>query len=263
MRVHVVTAKGEGWIMPKYGNALAEHLPNTTHGHEMNPRADAHIYLPYYNLTKNPKGLTVCYFTHYEEHPNYEHRRQQWKDAAKRADLRISMSRKYASLLEHNGPTVAIPLPVLKSQVGKLAPKKYRIGISTRYYPTDRKGKDLVARLRADDWLMAHITLVETGGNVARDKMAGWYTSLDFYLCTSTTEGGPLGVLEAEICNVKTIVPSGVGWCDEFGTYHYRAGKYASLRQQLEQLVIPKQVLTQHDESAWATKIKTELNKWL
>ena len=263
MRVHVVTAKGEGWIMPKYGNALAAHLENTTHGHEMNPHAHVHIYLPYYNLTPNPKGFTVCYFTHYEEHPNFQHRRDQWKDAAKRADLRISMSQKYASLLERNGPTVAIPLPVLESQVGTLTPKQYRIGISTKHYPSDRKGKDLVAQLLADKALMQYIELVETKGKVSRDKMAGWYRSLDYYLCTSTVEGGPLGVLEAEICGVPTIVPAGVGWTNEFGRIFYGAGKYVSLRQTLESIVIPRHRLHDHNEAAWATKIDTELRKWL
>lgn len=261
-KIHIVTARGEGWIMPKYGNALAKHLPNTTHGHSVDPSAKIHIYLPYYNMPDQTKGITVSYFTHREEHPNFEHRRQQWKNAADRSDLRISMSKKYLDILSPRGPSVAIPLPVLESQVGKLAPRKYKIGVSTRHYPTNRKGKDLVTQLLSDSKLMKYIELVETNGKVSRDKMAEWYRNLDFYLCTSTVEGGPLGILEAEICNVRTIAPSRVGWCDEFASIFYQAGSFKSLRQKLRYLVLPNQKLENHNEKAWAAKIKLELDKW-
>ena len=74
-------------------------------------------------------------------------------------------------------------------------------------------------RIAGMAWPFAHSV-------VANNHMPQWYAALDVYLCTSSIEGIPAPVLEALSCDVKVVIPNGVGICDQLpemeGIRHYR-----------------------------------------
>lgn len=233
--LNIVTNMGEGWIIPKYAKLLRDKYPsNVTINSTIQSSADVNLLLPYYNdnprkyKTNNRESKTkiISYFTHYEEHKDFQHRRDQWMAAMNHSDLCLTMSAKYAQLILDNakhqfGKVYVVHLPVLTEQVGKLTPKKKVIGISTRHYPSDRKGAHLIKALKANEWFNKYFELKETTGNIKPEDMNKWYHSLDYYLVTSTVEGGPMGLIEARLANVPVIAPSDVGFCMEYGTYIY------------------------------------------
>ena len=76
------------------------------------------------------------------------------------------------------------------------------------------------------------------------EDVPGWYRGLDLYLCTSLIEGIPLPVLEALASDVKVVIPSGVGICDQLpemeGIRHYKRGDGVSMLKAIQQALEDK-----------------------
>jgi glycosyltransferase involved in cell wall biosynthesis len=159
------------------------------------------------------------------------------------------MSQPYYKILKKHGPTEIIEPPV----TSKFPAKKYTIGIAGRFYETNRKGRNLIEGLKRSylgSYIKFKFTFDPGFGEVEKYKnfsdMYKFYHSLDYYLCSSTIEGGPMTVKEAALCGVKVIAPKGVGFCDKYADFLYKKGDLKSLIAVLHPLITPK---IRHEES--------------
>jgi len=257
-KVHIVTNLGEGWIIPKFVKNLQEQTGWSV-GLELDLNAEINYFYPYYYY-KQCDTLTAAFFTHREEHPDFEHRRDQWDKAAKEVSLRLVLSYFYSHILEPYGLTEVTTLPVDSLPANWSEPKKYVLGVCGRNYPSQRKGRKLLKQL-LEHPISKHFEIRFAGygwGDLGPSKeykdkdMDKFYKQLDFYLCTSTVEGGPMSILEAEILGVPTIAPRGVGFCEDFASYLYEKSNLHSLVQVLEKLVVPRFKLSDYNKKTWA-----------
>jgi hypothetical protein len=242
-----VTAKKDGWLISRLVKTLLKDERFSESVGSIN------YFFPYYAYN-NYKENSVAFFTHREEHPKFSRRREQWDRTAKQVDLRIAMSKPYYDLLSKYGDTVIIEPPITEN----LRHRVYRFGLAGRFYKSDRKGRDLIKRLNnhpISKYIQFKFTSDPGFGDVKRYKsfkdMENFYGDLDFYLCTSTVEGGPMPVKEAYYCNVPVIAPKNVGFCDKYSTYSYNKNDFNSLVKIVEKIVKPKLSYDQVSPKTW------------
>lgn len=255
--VNIITDMGEGWIIPKFIRNLQEQT-GWSASNTPDPNVEINYFYPYYHY-RECSTLTAAFFTHREEHPNFEHRRIQWNTAAKSVSLRLVHNWPHVYMLRPYGPTELMIPAVDNLPANWSEPKKYILGTCGRNYPSNRKGRDLLgALLKHPIAKYFEIRFAGYGwGELGPCKeykdteMDQFFRQLDFYLCTSTVEGGPMSVLEAEILGVPTIAPRGVGFCEEFASYLYEKNNLQSLVNVLETLIVPRFALKDYDKKAW------------
>jgi glycosyltransferase involved in cell wall biosynthesis len=247
-----LVCKRDGWLMSRLINEFLENYPNVKEG-DPTSEVDINYFFPYYAYKGYNKTKTAAMFTHREEHSKFQHRRNQWDRTAKEVDLRIPMSKTYAKILKN--PKTVIELPITK----KFKSKKYVIGLSGRLYKSDRKGRDLLDKIYNHP-VSNYIEFKFAGkgwpdyGEVKRYKfedMGKFYRKLDYFLCTSTVEGGPMPVKEAAFCGVRVIAPKNVGFCEEYADYLYEKGSVNQLIKTLSDLVKPKVSYEQVNVNYW------------
>jgi len=244
MKVHIViTNHKTDWILARFARHLMKYNKWTA-GSKPMVAADANVFIPYldWRFTHWKNTPWAAFFTHDEK--GNPMKRSAWDHIAPRADLRITMSQKYAAELEKFGPTTNIPPPVEEMfQPGSYPDNaKPIIGVSGVVYKYGRKGEKLVQRLKEHkEWI------VRASGKgwpcptkyYEWSRMPKYYRRLDVFLCTSLIEGGPVTVLEALACGRPVVVPEHVGLIDELphvaGIWRYEAGNYDSMVTAIEQ----------------------------
>jgi len=244
MKAHIViTNHKTDWILARFARHLMKYNKWTA-GSKPMVAADANVFIPYldWRFTHWKNTPWAAFFTHDEK--GNPMKRSAWDHIAPRADLRITMSQKYATELERFGPTINIPPPVEEMfQPGSYPDNaKPIIGVSGVVYKYGRKGEKLVQRLKEHkEWI------VRASGKgwpcptkyYEWSRMPKYYRRLDVFLCTSLIEGGPVTVLEALACGRPVVVPEHVGLIDELphvaGIWRYEAGNYDSMVTAIEQ----------------------------
>lgn len=250
MKVNIVAFDYKtDWILAR----LAQHLVTYngwTPSKEPDRRADVNVFFPYliWRFTHWRTTPSAAFMTHYV--PAEKMRKECWHYTAERVGLRVTMCEQYAQILEQYGRTINITPPVEldKFVPGPLAGEHSRpyIGVSGEVYSGGRKGEALVKKLQ--QYQGHRWKLVAAGkGWPIRTKLYDWrhmerfYQNLDVFLCTSTTEGGPVTILEALACGKPVVVPAGVGLIDELpdepGIWRYKKGDYTSMVEAIERAV--------------------------
>lgn len=230
MKVNMVLWKDKH-IVPRMAQWLADRN-GWTISEEPDNSADVNYYLPYlkWDMKNQPDTLTAAWFTHYEYGTRWKE--QHWRQAATFIDTQLITTPIYAApqfdLDRYQVITPGVDRDIFVPGIKEKTDRPI-VGIAGIGQP--RKGPKLVVDLYYSGFGVA---LNIVGANwpfypyteIAFDKIPHWYTQLDVYLCTSSIEGIPAPVLEALSCDVKVVIPYGVGICDQLpemeGIRHYK-----------------------------------------
>lgn len=194
---------------------------------------DVQYFLPGRNIRhcpRSPTGILIGFFTHGDYHVE-----KYWR----RFRVCLAMNQRMAALLKKAGakdvrvfrpgtdpPTRPIVFGVCARTVGSQRGRKGMPLIAAAV----NAGYTLVACSPDDQALWPCPITHRT------EDRAAFYAAIDYLLCTSVDEGGPMPVPEAIAHGVPVIVPRGIGWCDEFPGYRYNRDDPASLFALLKQL---------------------------
>lgn len=254
MRVHVVIRSWKAdRIVPRLARLLVAHNKWTI---SSQPRKDVDLnyFLAYFEwlYQKSFKATPFAVLlTHLEEDdPGKNAKAKAFMDAAKAADIRVSLCKKYARIVDHLGPTFCVRMPLDRNHFRIKSHKRGSVpvvGISGFTYKSSRKGQDLVQRLVGSP-LGQSLDLRASGrGWPLKVVKYPWrslptfFQSLDFLLCPSRVESGPMPVLEAMSCGVPCIIPRDVGLLDELpdlpDLYRYQKGNFKSMCQAIRRAV--------------------------
>jgi len=217
-----------------------------TIGSEPDPHADVNYYMPYLmvNAETMPDTLTSGWFTHYELGTPWK--MQKWNEARALVDMPCITAPMYTATLSN----AHVVTPGVDRE--RYVPNYHEMGskpiFGTAGVGQPRKGPKLIIdlfyanipldlRIAGMGWPFAHSV-------VGNKQMPQWYTSLDVYLCTSSIEGIPAPVLEASSCDVKVVIPNGVGICDQLpemeGIRHYRKNDGQDMIRAIKQVLDDK-----------------------
>lgn len=250
MRVHIVI---RNWSADRIVPRLARHLvaqTGWTIGSTPRSDVDLNYFLAYFewlyhrSFKATPFAVLLTHLE--EENPGRNEKAKAFMDAAEAADVRVCLCQKYVRMVEHLGPTFCATMPLEKDH---FEVKEHPInslpvvGISGYTYKSLRKGQDLVQLLVKSD-LGRNLDLRASGrGWPLRTVRYSWedlpqfFQSLDFLLCPSRVESGPMPVLEAMACGVPCIIPRDVGLLDELPNlpdlYRYEKGDFVSMYRAL------------------------------
>lgn len=229
MRINFVTElERDKWILRRWCEEWAKHIPNSTIESAVDVRADVNIFCNYAlyfpAITKR-----ISIFTHREEKDT--NLQLAFDIAADGSDWCFAQSLNTAKYLPKEKTSI------LRPSVGEhfFIDDPIKIGIVGRPYPSGRKNFDWLHRLNHIDGIEI---LVAT--NVPYEDMDLFYKGLDYLLITANNEGGPMPVAEALACHVPVIAPTGVGWCDEFSCIRYEKDNLSDLLRVLYGLIVPK-----------------------
>jgi hypothetical protein len=207
----------DGWVLERQARILATKLPYAEFvpGRPRPREETALIYYFNYALYPGPSGLIdVGFFTHRDD-------AQGFLDKARRVDCCVCMARQYADWLRGEGVRDVVHIPM------GFDAYRYRptlvLGVVGRLeHP--RKGGALVERVRA----LPFVEVVVSGGQLPEGQLRNLYHVVDYVLIPSTTEGGPMCLLEGLGMGKPVIAPEGVGVVPEFagadGVLLYPAG---------------------------------------
>jgi hypothetical protein len=227
LRVNCVTEE-PGWILHRCARELADRIPGVTiNGNRA--LAALNYYLPAYR-SDGPKAgePAVGFFTHPTE--------AQLDALTPRFAGHVAMNTRVAEALRSRGAS-----PMVLRPGASTAAKPLTFGVCGRTYPkTGRKGESLVAAMvtagfRVRAW--GYGWPCPSMGDHPAD-LPTFYQLIDYLVIPSTTEGGPMPVVDALASGVPVIAPD-VGWCWEFPCLKYERGSWASLRAVLEALSTP------------------------
>lgn len=224
-RIQIVSPT-DSWILEKMGQELARNIPCVRHFKwkpDLEEKWDVVYFINYFLFQPVPNARLVGgYFTHQEN--------DRFVDIARQMNFAVSMSEKYAAVLKPVCTrTVVVPPGVdLKAYTPKI-----RLAVSGRFYPSGRKGEDLVEIIRA----LPYVEVLTSEGRLSPEQMPEFYNSADFVFIPSKLEGGPMSLLEGLACGKEIIAPD-VGMVPEFqaGVHRYDRDDPETLRRLLEGL---------------------------
>lgn len=214
------------------------------------PSAELNYMFPYLEWARHRNfnsTLVAAWFSHYDV--GRTSKEIEWKEAAERADLRITSAAMYREGLAAYGQTVLATTPLDLEHFHPAAKprtrRRKRVGTGGFVYPGGRKGEALIARLMQSP-LGKRIDLIASGKGwpcetklVEWSKMPAFYQSLDVYVCTSLIEGIGYGPLEAMACGIPVVIPREVGVFDELpdlqNVFRYERGDYESMELALSE----------------------------
>ena len=244
MKINIVLWK-DAHILPRMSGWLAEHN-GWTISDDPDPNADVNYFMPYlmWDLKIHPNTLTSGWFTHYEQGTTWK--MEKWQDAATFIDAPLVTAPMYCDILDR----AQVITPGIDRD--RFVPIKHDVGekpvVGTAGVGQPRKGPKLIIDLfyaniplelniAGAAWPFAHTV-------VANKIMPKWYANLDVYICTSSIEGIPAPVLEALSCDVKIVIPNGVGICDQLpemeGIRHYQKNNGADMIRAINQVLDDK-----------------------
>lgn len=187
-------------------------------------QADVTYFLHYHMYTP-VSTPSAAWFTHLEPEPHPLHNR--WFEVAEAVTACVASCDLYAATLPTHKTRVILP----GVDTG-FVPRRLKVGTACQWAHGNeyRKGKDLLERLRDEDWIDLRLT------NGSERDMLGWYQDLDVYLVSSRYEGAPLPAIEAALCGLRIVAPR-IGVLPIIEQYHpvewYESGDYKSLLQAL------------------------------
>lgn len=252
MKVHIVIRKwNDDRIVPRMARILAQ-KNGWTIGSKPRKDVDLNYFLAYfewlYHKSFNATKFAVL-LTHLEENePDQKNSKAKaFMEAAKAADVRVAFCQKYVNTVKLFGPTFLARVPLDRNHFRPVPHERNDppiVGVSGFTYKSDRKGQDLVLKLKKSP-LGQKIDLRASGRGwpIPTQKypwktLPSFFQSLDVLLCPSRVEGGPLPVLEAMSCGIPCVIPQGVGLLDELpimpDLYRYRRGNHKSMIRALE-----------------------------
>ncbi len=210
MRINFVTEPKPYWILGRWCEEWAKHMPDTTISASLNRMADVNIFCNYALFdVSNYFGKTVSIFTHRELH-NFELQRK-FDAAAVQSSWCVAQSIPTAKLLPAFKTTIIHPCVGEHFMKGPI-----KIGVVGRDYESGRKRFEWLEELRKIDG----VEIIHTN-NLPYEIMDHFYSAIDYLLITAENEGGPMPVTEALAMKKPVIAPRGVGWCDEYTTIKY------------------------------------------
>lgn len=227
--INIVTEPEQvNWVIRKLALNLAQYLPMSVVSHRVDPKAQVNIFMPYYyyffilgdNHCPTP---AISFFTHQEEDT-----KAMFEECAGRSDWNIAMCDKTAALLPEGKTTVVRFYPDKQFHKEKIV-----IGLAGKYCPSGRKNYEILQDLEIEG-----IEFRFTMGRLPYEKLPDFYKEIDYYLVTSTNEGGPMPVLEA-LAMGKPVISSDVGFAWDYPVIKYD-GSREDLIRVLRGLVIPK-----------------------
>lgn len=241
MNVHIVAARlNADRVLPRLARTLSAET-GWTLGEAPNPKAQLNYFFPYLELQRRQwEGRSAAWFTHKDtQNPQ---KAALWNDVAARVDLRTLTAGIYGPDLVEHGP-LAMVRPAVELDNFVPAPRKpsarRRVGLSGYLYNDNRKGEDLITRLKGCPAGQSVEWAASGRGWAVPTKMYSWkqlpafYQSLDLFICASRIEGIPMPPLEILACGVPVIIPHGVGMLDDLptirGIYRFKLGDYDSL----------------------------------
>jgi len=249
MQVNLCSEPGN-WILPKCARVIRDAAPDEVRWNE-NYWLDAEIRFSinygYFDRIPGRAKKSGAFFCHYSAKvlgPIFI-------DVAKRVDFCVAMS-EYTKqdLLRFGIPEEKIT--VIELGVDPIYKPRLVLGVVGRTYdmPTNnldtRKGRDLLHRFAFDPWVREHVVLRIMGegwGLSAEpfqiEKLPAFYAGLDYLLCTSDIEGGPVPLLEALACGVQTIIPP-IGYAVSYPAIHYNRGSLTSLVEVVQSLYLDR-----------------------
>lgn len=111
-------------------------------------------------------------------------------------------------------PRLAVDTEIFCVDLSKKRHSPFRIGWCAQRNVRHKGGEllqEVIDLLDGSLYEFDVLDLRATDANVkTQQEMAGWYRSLDAFLCTAASEGGPMTVLEAAACGVP-VVSTGAG----------------------------------------------------
>lgn len=235
MKVNIVTEReDQSWILRKIALKLQEYngwqIKNI-----IDETADINYFINYALYTP-VRTMKAAWFTHPENKAFY--------DIAKMTDIRVCQAPQYAKQID--GHTI-VP------GVDEIFKPKLVIGICGRWYPSGRKGDDIVKAVRGLDFTEVKFTHPSwgTGEKVEFEDLPEFYRSIDYLLVPSTLEGGPIPVGEALACGTPVIAPKSVGNMELFNVVDYKAGNAENLAKKLWSLYTEKLKIANTAPYSW------------
>ena len=229
MKVNVVLWQ-DNHILPRMTEWLVERNGWTV-SDKPDYSADVNYFMPYftYAFDLHLETKTTGWFTHYEIGSQWKI--DKWNQAAVDTDMQCITAPMYCDPQFGLGNPYVITPGVDRDRfvpMQREANKQPIVGIAGVGQP--RKGPKLIVDLYYSGLGVA-VNIVGVNWpfypqtEIHSDQMPLWYPLLDVYLCTSSIEGIPAPVLEALACDVKIVIPYGVGICDQLpemeGIRHY------------------------------------------
>lgn len=237
MNINVLVAD-KGWILERYAKELKKRLNYVTVGDSSNKRYDLTYFINYGIVKNTNSSYTAALFTHIEE--SLPANKQLFYETAKKVDICISLSQKYANILRKiNKSTFVIP----HGTDPKYYQPKLILGFVGRFYDyTDRKGKILLDALSKLDYVEIKYATGEIKNKDLPDK---FYNGIDYTIITSKYEGGPMCLIESLAVGKEVIAPKDIGMVSEFhrGIYHYKNSDIVSLKKTIDRLYQRKLML--------------------
>ena len=232
IKVHIVDYAGHGWILQKIANEVMElsYHRNLKMSRDNVPNLDADInyYINWVLFTKDrPKSnYDMIFFTHFENIPEEV-------PILNRADMIVAMSEHGKKLVKEKG--VKTEVHALKAFGTNVSiKKKIRIGFSGRFYDSGRKGeKDLIKLANNLDRSIFQFVFHNTsddaydkinksvvkqiGAEIVYKDINKFFSGIDYFLQTSTAEGGSMDILNAIYAGVP-IVSRSIGFMYNMAT---------------------------------------------
>ena len=230
-RIRVVVAPSEvGWILGKFAARLVDNLSemgfDADQASEPSASVDVNHWIYFVHFDPAPRpGIHTLMITHVDSVKKLN----QLKAAESYCQAGICLSIDTRDMLVRRGlPTQWLPVIPPAHDVD-IAPRRIKLGITTRLYADGRKGEDklltVAKRMRLDDF---HFEIIGAGWNsiIEQLRLAGatvrwaegtgdavrdyaiykeWVPEFDFYLYLGEDEGS-MGFLDAVSAGVNTIV---------------------------------------------------------
>jgi len=220
MYVNIVTEK-DNWIF----NRMAKEILSNCDGRLSNfidPSADINYFMNY-GYFSPVDTLKVAFYTHFDSNLNLV-----WKVSEKNVDLGLYMAKRYE-------PNVKFRQQLIPAGLDIFDRKKVCVGVIGRRYKSGRKGdSDLRKILKStsyihwlfvgdDSWESLRDYLNSNSNmevvDYIDDKVSLFnYKKMDFILCMSKIEGGPVPLLEGAKLGIKLITRD-IGNSEIWGRY--------------------------------------------
>ncbi len=199
-----------------------------------NNKADVNVFCNYALYSEDCTTRKIGVFTHQEaEDPLSTY----FEYAATQMDWCFCQSEPtLMKVLKHTNKASILQIGIDKSF---LDPSPLLIGVVGREYDSGRKNYDLLESLK-EFFSKSNVEFV-TAKAISFESMPSFYKALDYLLVIATNEGGPMPVKEAWGLKKPLILPTGVGWCDDFISIKY------SNEQELKEII--RKLIPQDD---WA-----------
>lgn len=179
-----------------------------------NNRADVNVFCNYALYSEDCTTRKIGIFTHQEEEDPLN---TYFEYAATQMDWCFCQSvPTLMKVLKHTNKASILSIGIDESF---LSPAPLLIGVVGREYPSGRKNYNLLKVLK-DFFSKSNVEFV-SAKDISFETMPSFYKALDYLLVIANNEGGPMPVKEAWGLKKPMILPTGVGWCDDFVSIKY------------------------------------------